>query len=134
MVHVEADNFRFCLQAPCEKTDQAYVRTDSGPVADNPTGFGVIPVRPGDTVVWHYVDDDCDALAAPSYVACPGHEVQFESGQAASGTVGSMPARSGPQTLRWQVPADAAPGDILRYFCDQSDHWRLGVTGAFIVE
>jgi len=131
VVHVAASNFRFCAQAPCDASDQAYVRTDSGRLVDNAANF--VDVRPGDTVVWNYEDTSCDGLVAGPLLTCPGHEVQFETGQAARGTVGTMPARQGPQSLSWTVPADAEPGDVLRYYCDLSDHWRLGVTGALLV-
>lgn len=131
-VHVVASNFRFCAASPCDAGDSAYVRTDSGSLVDNAINF--VEVHPGDTVVWTYEDADCDSLVAGPLLTCPGHEVQFESGQAARGTVGTMFARQdGPQSLAWHVPLDAAPGDVIRYYCDLSDHWRLGVTGALVV-
>ena len=130
-VRLAASNVRFCAEEPCDATDQAYVRTDSGSLVDNAVNF--VEVRPGDTVVWHYEDTACDSLVAGPLLTCPGHEVQFENGQAARGTVGTMPARSGPRSLTWRVPADAKPGDVLRYYCDLTDHWRLGVTGALLV-
>lgn len=131
VVRIVASNFRFCLEAPCEASDQAYVRTDSGRVTDNAAGT-FVEVRPGDTVEWSYEDTSCDDLVVP-LLTCPGHEVQFEPGQTVRGTVGTMPARQGPQSITWTVPGDARPGDVLRYYCDLSDHWRLGVTGGLVV-
>lgn len=131
-VHIAASNFRFCAAAPCDAADSAYVRTDSGSLVDNAASF--VEVHPGDAVVWTYEDASCDSLVAGPFLTCPGHEVQFESGQTARGTVGTMFARQeGPQSLTWRVPLDAAPGDVIRYYCDLSDHWRLGVTGALVV-
>lgn len=131
-VRISASNFRFCLEAPCRTTDQAYVRTDSGALVDNAAAF--IDVRPGDEVIWTYEDDRCDALVAGPLLTCPGHQVQFETGQpSARGTLGMMPARQGPSSLTWRVPTDAEAGTLIRYYCDLSDHWRLGVTGVLAV-
>jgi Beta-propeller repeat len=130
-VRISVSNFRFCPEAPCDASDQAYVRTDGGVLVDNATRF--IAVQPGDTVVWTYQDTTCDGLEAGPLLTCPGHEVQFETGQTARGTVGTMPARQGSPSLVWHVPNDAQPGALYRYYCDLSDHWRLGVTGALLV-
>jgi hypothetical protein len=44
--------------------------------------------------------------------------VTFETGQAMVGTIGFMPARSGPQSLSMVVPAGAQRGSLLRYYCN----------------
>jgi hypothetical protein len=132
-VRIWASNFRFCLEAPCQLDDQAYVRHEGGPApgTDNPGAF--TPVHAGDTVVWVYGDQECDSFSATAPTTCPGHEVEFEPDSYGGGWVGLMPARKGEVTLTWKVPADAPSGHVLRYFCNVNGHFRLGVTGALVV-
>lgn len=132
-VRIWVSNFRFCPQAPCQATDQAYVRVEGGPTPGTDNAEAFVPVRPGDTVVWIYGDTDgCDRFDTPP-AHCPGHGVQFESDPLGVGWVGLMPARRGEVTLTWKVPAEAPPGHVLRYYCDVNNHYTLGVTGALAV-
>ncbi len=130
---LEVSRFRYCHNAPCDPDAQGYVRGPSGPVdgGDNPAAR--IRVLPGARVTWTYRDDTCDAgTVAP--LNCPGHEVRLENGTpGGSAPLGLLPARSGPVSLEWYVPADARPGSLIRYFCGINDHWALGLTGVLEV-
>jgi hypothetical protein len=132
-VRIWASNFRYCLERPCQLDDQAYVRHEGGPTpgTDNPDAF--TPVRPGDTVVWVYGDQECDSFSATAPTTCPGHEVEFEPDIFGGGWIGLMPARRGEVTLKWKVPEEVPAGHVLRYFCNVNGHFRLGVTGALVV-
>ncbi len=135
-VMVSISNFRFCLDegVECGVDKRAYTRFDGGPLqgSDNPNAF--IPVRPGDKVVWTYRDTGvCDRMIGPDRGNCPGHEVQFERATH-RGWVGFLPSRKGPISISWTVPANAASGTVMRYYCDTNDHGALGLTGALIVE
>lgn len=131
-VEITVNNFRFCLAEQCGATDSAFVPGPGGPPLApvyNPLGV-IVDVEPGQTVTWVYRDSFCDQFNTPPLV-CPGHEVRFED----EGLVGFMPARSGPTSVSWTAPADAAPGSALNYFCTVSNHYVFGMTGALrIVE
>jgi plastocyanin len=131
-VDISVSNFRFCRAAPCQPQDQAYVRGASGNVdgTDNKAAF--IEIHPGDTVVWTYKDDTCDQLTVDPR-RCPGHELVFETGQESQGKLGLLPSRQGHPSISWRVPDNAAPGHVLRYYCDLDDHWAFGLTGALLV-
>ncbi|MGH2793462.1 MAG: hypothetical protein ACRDKG_04075 [Actinomycetota bacterium] len=132
-VNVTISNFRYCQGNQCLPIDFVYVR--------NPTGNGFIHqnalaatlifrdvVHPGDTIVWTYKDSLCDAIAG-----CPGHAVCFENGTP-EGDCGDRvtPARAGPVTVSWTVPANA--GGLIRYFCNVNGHYNFGMTGALLVK
>lgn len=134
-VNVTISNFRFCQGDQCLPIDFVYVR--------NPTGNGLIhqnalaatlvfrdQVKPGDTVVWTYKDDLCDMLDG-----CTGHAVCFENGTA-EGDCGDRftPARSGPVSVSYTVPATTKRGTLIRYFCNINEHYVFGMTGALWVK
>lgn len=94
--------------------------------------------RPGDTIVWTYNDPMCDFNdgpgESPSPVFCPGHNVIFEDGSLKSPLI---QARTSPRAqFSWTVPTTAAPGSIIRYYCEPTPgnrHYEFGMTGALRV-
>lgn len=134
-LNVTISNFRYCQGDQCLPIDFVYIR--------NPTGNGLIhknallativfrdQVKPGDTVVWTYKDGICDAIEG-----CTGHAVCFENGTS-EGDCGDRitPARSGPVTVSYTVPANTPRGTLLRYFCNVNGHYMFGMTGALWVK
>jgi hypothetical protein len=122
-VNLDMSNLRFCRQAPCLPTDQAYLRNPSGgpvPGTDNPTT--IIDVPSGAKVVWTYKDHLCDQFSI-----CPGHMVMIENGTSAGRPVGMAPARQGPTTVFYKVTE--APGTFIHYFCNINQHDQYGQTG-----
>lgn len=134
-VDISVSNFRFCTgTGQCLPTDFVYVRnpTGNGLVHQNALAATIIfrtPVQAGDTVVWTYRDNLCDAIAG-----CPGHAVCFEN-LTQQGDCGNriLKARSGLVTVSYTVPATAKKGTLIRYFCNVNDHYVFGMTGALLV-
>lgn len=119
-VDLVVSNGHYCRQDPCRFVfDTAYRRTPDGPVSGTDNPAMIVEVAPGDTVVWTYRDTGaCDPFANVPFVDCKGHEVRFENGTPTGAEpVGFMPAKSGPVSISWRVPAGARPGTLLRYFC-----------------
>lgn len=124
-VELSMSYYRYCAAETCTPADQAYVRSDSGPVpgADNPVS--VVEVPAGGTVQWTYRDTgpgSCDSVEG-----CGGHNVVFEDGTAEGTTIGFTESRSGPGTISATITQQ--PGETIRYFCTIGDHYRLGMTG-----
>jgi hypothetical protein len=130
-VDLVVSNGHYCRQDPCQLfSDAGYSRTPDGPVAGTDNERMMVDVSPGDTVVWTYRDTGfCDPFADVPFADCKGHEVRFEDGTPSGGDrVGFMPSRSGPVTVTWQVPADARPGSLLRYFCTLESETVKGIS------
>jgi hypothetical protein len=121
---VTVENFRFCT-GRCGPDSIAYLRTPGGrvPATDNPRA--VVYMQPGAQFTWTYRDTGCDLLR------CTGHDIRIEDGTAAGRQIGQVTAETGHESLRWTIPADAAPESIIRYFCAR--HANFGMTGAFQV-
>jgi plastocyanin len=109
-------NSKYCRQVPC--MDVGYTRGLDGPIAGTDNSRAMVEVSPGDTVTWTYRDvDGCDPFTQP-FIDCRGHEVTFERGQDVAGTIGYMPARSGPLSVSVVVPSGTQRGSLLRYYCN----------------
>jgi plastocyanin len=124
-VDLTMSNFRYCATPTCSPADQGYVRLSSGPVAGSDNPNSIVDVAEGSTVRWVYRDvgpGSCDFLQG-----CPGHNVLVEDGSAEGLRIGSAKARSGPTAITFTVTQK--PGDLIRYFCTVSDHYRTGMTG-----
>ena len=128
-VNLTISNFRYCSRAApvCLPTDQAYTRTASGPTAGSDTPSAFVAVHPGDTVVWTYEDNVCSAFQG----GCSGHEVRLDDGSQVppAPAVGTATYTPLGQTITYQVPATAAPGTLIRYYCNINNHWQFGMTG-----
>lgn len=134
-LNVTISNFRYCQGDQCLPFDFVYLRNPTGNGLINQNAFAATlifrdQVKPGDTVVWTYKDSLCDAVGG-----CPGHAVCFENGTA-EGDCGDRitPARSGPVTVSYTVPASTKPGTLIRYFCNVNGHYMFGMTGALWVK
>jgi plastocyanin len=124
-VELSMSNFRYCAATTCSPADQGYVRSSDGPVPGSDNPKGIVDVPAGSTVRWVYRDvgpGSCDFLQG-----CPGHNVLVEDGSAEGLRIGSAKARSGPTAITFTVTQK--PGDLIRYFCTVSDHYRTGMTG-----
>lgn len=143
-VRITINNFRFCpdpVASPaslgCRPTDSAYVPDPqtgrpafTGDQRYNPHGK-IVNVRPGQTVIWTYRDNICDAFNF-GQATCPGHEVHFENGKFSRG----VPARHGSPTMKYKVPKTARRGSYINYYCGVGTsvrHYQFGMTGALKV-